>query len=229
MMLDDDPQTQFLMKQWTDGGSALPVVRRLLEGGAAEEAATLARAVIGDATGSDREELEAAILKAGDVTDEWIAALKDFSKAPSAQRWAELLTFIPEDVFYQRLRSSIMLLTRFGCDGNTIFRCATTPGILPDMYDIVASGTVDPEVILQRGAGSPARVLFVALAARAAFARGDRWTTLKLLREASKDEGIIMATVSIDEIRDLADDEFNAELDKIGVPSPRSRAAPAKS
>ena len=214
----------FLYRQWANGGSAIPVIRRLLAEEKTLEAACCARMAIITAPEPEREELEAAIFKAGNVSEEWIEAMKEFAKAPSLERWDELLEFVPDDDIYQRMRASISLLVKFGCDFNMIFRCATKYGIPPDVHDLVATGKVDPEVIVERGAESPVRSMWLAMAARAAFARGDRWTTLKYLRDACKDEEqIILSMVSIDEIRDLADEDFNAELDKIGVPSGFSR------
>jgi|SRR6266851_4977308 len=63
------------------------------------------------------------------------------------------------------------LLTKLHCDGNILFRCATGIGITSDVFDLAAGGTVDPEVIVERGEGSPARSMWLALAAQAAFAR----------------------------------------------------------
>ena len=60
--------------------------------------------------------------------------------------------------------------------------------------------------------------MWLALAAQASFARRDRWNTLRYLREACKDEDAYLAWASISEIRREADDELNAELDKLGVP-----------
>jgi hypothetical protein len=90
-----------------------------------------------------------------------------------------------------------------------------------DIFDLVASGSVDPETIEARGDGSPARPLWLGLAAQAAHARGDRWSTLRYLREASQSgQSSYFAWASINEIRETADEELNEELDRLGVPRP---------
>jgi hypothetical protein len=74
-------------------------------------------------------------------------------------------------------------------------------------------------VIEARGEGSPARPAWLGLAAQAAFARNDRWSTLRYLREASGyGESSVLSWASISEIRSEADEELNEELDRVGVP-----------
>lgn len=129
------------------------------------------------------------------------------------------MRFVPEDVFYQRLRTTVPLLMRLRCDGNVLFRCASKSGMSPDLFDLAASGTVDPEVIEERGDESPARSCWLGLAAQAAFARGDRFGALLYLREAMRDdENAYLAWGSISEIRAIADDGFNEEMDRTGIP-----------
>lgn len=167
---------------------------------------------------ADREVLEALLLETASTPQGWQEALADFAREPSEERWTELMSFVPEEVWYQRLRNTIAWLMRFGCDGNILFRCATRIGITTDVFDLAASGTVDPEVIVARGQDSPARAMWLALAAQAAFVRGDRWRTLGYLREACQDEDAFLAWASISEIRREADEALNEELDKLGVP-----------
>jgi hypothetical protein len=53
----------------------------------------------------------------------------------------------------------------------------------------------------------------------AAFARNDRWSTLRYLREASLyGESSVLSWASISEIRREADEELNEELDRVSVP-----------
>src|SRR5207245_9358495 len=132
----------------------------------------------------DRDGLEATLLESASAPEGWLAALEGFAKSPSEERWQELMCFVPEDVFYQRLRNTIVLLMKLGCDGNILFRCATRLGITSDVFDLAASGTVDPEVIVMRGSGSRARGMWFVLAAMAWFDRHGRLNTVSLLREA---------------------------------------------
>ena len=217
-MFDEDPQLRFLARQWLNDGSALPLVRRLLDNGHTDEAAATARLALRREDCADRAALEAALLETANTPDGWLSELEKFAKVPSEERWEELMRFVPEEVWYQRLRNTIGQLMRLGCDGNILFRCATRVGITSDVFDLASSGTVDPEVIVERGEGSPAREMWLALAAQASFARGDRWGTLRYLREACQCEDTVLAWASISEIRRDADDALNEELDKIGVP-----------
>lgn len=214
----DDPQLTFLTRRWLNGDSALPLVARLRELGYDTEAAATARLAVRDPKCLDRAALEAALEEIGSAPNGWVEALAEFARHPSEERWNELMTFVPEDVFYQRLRNTITTLMRLGCDGNVLFRCATRLGMTPDIFDLATSGTVDPEVIEERGSGSPARATWLGLAAQAAFARGDRFAVTRYLREAAARPEAVLAWASITEIRAVADDELNDQLDRVGVP-----------
>jgi hypothetical protein len=214
-----DSELTFLTRRWFNGESSLPLIQRLREMGHHDEAAAWARLALRDPDCKDRAALEAALQEISGAPDDWLDALADFARAPSEQRWDALMQFVPEEVFYHRLRNTIATLMRLGCDGNALFRCATKSGITSDVFDLASSGTVDPHVIEQRGDASPARPMWLGLAAQAAFARGDRFAVIRYLREASRDEGTaFFAWASISEIRDRADEELNAELDRVGVP-----------
>lgn len=214
----DDSQVRFLVRRWFNGGSALPVVQRLMELNSQGEAAATARLALQYPDCPDREALENALHEIAGASDAWLDALAAFARDPDETRWEELMRFVPEEVFYQRLRDTIATLLRLGCDGNILFRCATRAGMTSDVYELATSGTVDPEVIEQRGAGSPARAVWIGLAAQAAFARGDRFGVVRYLREASRERDVFLAWASISEIRSEADEALNAELDQVGVP-----------
>jgi hypothetical protein len=218
-MLSDDGQCRFLIRRWFHGDSALPLVQRLFDSGCEAEAAATARLALADSECLDRDELEAMLRKIASEPDGWDEALRYFARNPSEERWQELMRFVPEDVFYQRLRTTVPLLMRMQCDGNVLFRCAARFGMFPDLFDLAASGTVDPDVIEDRARDSAANSAWLGLAAQAAFARGDRFGTMRYLRDALRDEEqAYCAWASIIEIRNRADETFNAELDKVGVP-----------
>lgn len=214
----DDAQLTFLTRRWFNGDTSLPVVSRLHELGYDDEAAATARLALRDHECLDRPALEQALHEIASVPDGWLDALAAFAREPGIERWDELMQFVPEEVFYQRLRHTIATLHRLGCDGNVLFRCATRIGMTSDVFDLARSGTVDPEVIEERGAGSPARATWLGLAGQAAFARGDRFGVIRYLRDASRNEHVCLAWASIGEIRELADDALNDDLDKAGVP-----------
>lgn len=208
----------FLTRRWANGDSALPLVARLRELGCHDEAAAMARLAIADPECLDRQQLEAALHEIGSAPDGWMDALAEFARNPSEQRWNELMTFVPEEVFYQRLRNTIVTLMRLGCDGNILFRCATKLGLTPDVFDLAKGGTVDPAVIEERGFGSPSRAAWLGLAAQAALTRGDRFAVIRYLREASRGADSVLAWASIGEIRREAEEALNNELDRVGVP-----------
>lgn len=218
-VISEYPEATLLLRYWINGGSALPAVEKLIACGCSDEAAATARVALRAPDCIDREGLEAAITQVANTSDDWVIALEDFAKRPSEQRWEELMRFVPEDVWYQRLRHTIALLLSLRCDGNILFHCATKNGMTSDVFDLARSGTIDPEVIDARGEGSPVRPAWLGLAAQAAFARNDRWSTLRYLREASQyGESSVLAWASISEIRLEADEELNKELDRAGVP-----------
>jgi hypothetical protein len=220
MMLERDSQSRFLARRWLLGGeSALPLVQRLADDGCDAEAAATGRLALAYPDCQHRTEIEAILRRIAGEPDGWDQALRDFAQEPSEERWGELMRFVPEEVFYQRLRTTVPLLMRLGCDGNVLFRCAARLGMTPDLFDLAASGKVDPAVIEDRARDSAASSAWLGLAAQAAFARGDRFGTMRYLRDALRDEEqAYLAWGSIGEIRQIADDEFNAELDKLGVP-----------
>jgi hypothetical protein len=219
-MFENDSESRFLIRRWFFGGeSALPLIKRLAENGHGDEAAATGRLALGDPDCPDRAEIEAILRTIASEPDGWDEALRNFAQNPSEERWEELMRFVPEDVFYQRLRTTVPLLMRLRCDGNVLFRCASRLGLTPDLFDLAASGTVDPATIENRARESPASSAWLGLAAQAAFARGDRFGCMRYLRDAvSDDEQAFFAWASISEIRRIADEQFNAELDKLGVP-----------
>jgi len=67
------------------------------------------------------------------------------------------------------------MLRRLGTDVNALFRCAIRHGTVPDAFELVKSGEVDPETVLDRAREAPVETHspWFGLAAEAAFARGD--------------------------------------------------------
>jgi hypothetical protein len=213
-----DPQLTFLARRWLNGDSSLPFVQKLRELGFDDEAAATARLALNDPECRDREALEPLLNEIASSPDGWLDALAAFVHDPSEEGWQQLMRFVPEEVWYQRLRNTTEVLMRLGCDGNVLFRCTARIGMHSGIFDLAKSGMVDPDVIEERGAGSGARATWLGLAAQAALARGDRFAVIRYLREASRDRDAFLAWASINEIRQEADEALNAELDKVGVP-----------
>jgi hypothetical protein len=219
-MFEEIPEVTFLLRTWANGGSALPAVRMMMEHGYGFEAATTAHVALHRPDCADREDLQHAIGEVANTSEEWVEALREFARNPSEERWDELFRFTPEEVLYQRHRHSLSILMALGCEGNILFRCATKDGMTSDAFDLARSGKVDPATIVSRGDGSPARSVWLSLAALAAFTRGDRWNTIAYLREACKnEETAFLAWASISEIREEADDELKAQLDALDIPN----------
>jgi hypothetical protein len=218
-MHGEEPLNIFLIRRWDNGDSMLPLVQRLMERGSTIEAGVAARLALAKPDCQDREALEAALHMIANEPAGWEAALQDFARNPSMERWDDLMQFVDEEDFYQRFRTTVSFLMREGCDGDILFKCAAKNGMFPDLFDLAQSGTVDPEVIRERGEDSPARGAWLGLAAQASFARGDRWGTIRYLRDAVRDdESAAFALASISEIRADAEEELNEALDRVGVP-----------
>lgn len=216
-MRDTDPEATLLLRHYLlGGGSPIPAIRKLMTAGDVDYSAVVARLALRTASGKDREELLALLHEITSAPTGWATALETFAAAPSDAAWDELMRFVPEDVFYQRLKYTVLVLIGLGCDGDILFRCVSRIGMLPELYDLADSGTVDPETIVQRATGSPAEAAWLGLAAKAAFARGDRAATTRYLWRASQLDPIF-AYAAIAEIRHAADAELNAELDRAGV------------
>lgn len=213
-----DAQLTFLARRWIHGDTCLPLVERLRELGYDTEAAATARLALHDPECADAAALAAILRDIASEPDGWMDALVEFARAPSVERWRALMQFVPEEVWYERMRETVATLHRLGCDGDILFQCATLAGMHSGVYDLAASGDVDPEVIASRGDGSPARAVWLGLAAQAALARGERFAVVRFLREAMRDRSAVLASASIFEIRDAADDALNDELDRVGVP-----------
>ena len=211
-----DEATLLLRHYFNGGGSAMPAIRKLIEAGELDQAAVVARLAVRRADGAEREELFAVLGEITSAPSGWPEALETFAAAPSENAWMDLMRFVPEDVFHQRLKYTVLLLLALGCDGDILFRCVSRLGMIPELYDVAESGRVDPETIVARATGSPAEAAWLGLAAKAALARGDRTASVRHLWRASQLDPIL-SYVSIAEIREQADEELNAELDRAGV------------
>jgi hypothetical protein len=222
-----DPELTLFIRHWFNGGSALPVVERLFAGDEPDEAACIARLALRDPECVDRDAIEDIASRCASEPSGWLEALEKFARTTTPddmdaaiEQWNQLMQFVPEDVFYQRLRRTITLLHRLGCNGDVLFTCSTLTGSTTEVFDLAASGTVAPETIEARGNGSPARAMWLGLAAQAAQARDDRWSVLRYLREACNDpRNAFLAWASISEIREHADAELHEALNDLGVPA----------
>jgi hypothetical protein len=162
--------------------------------------------------------LIAVLAKISGAPAGWTAAMERFAAMPSESTWDELMRFVDERDFYQRLKSTVTVLAGLGCDGDILFRCVSRFGLIPELFDLARSGSVDPETIVERASGSAAEASWLALAAQAALARGDREGTVRYLWRATRLDPIL-SYVSVMEIRQIGDAEQNAALDRAGITS----------
>jgi hypothetical protein len=191
-------------------------VRALIEDGEQEQAAIVARLAVRVA---EAEEHDALLELLGEITSApggWVDALEDFAKSPSEEAWNDLMRFVPEEVFHQRLQYTVLALISLGCDGDVLFTCVSRFGMITELFDLAWSGRVDPETVVARANGSPAEGSWLGLAAIAAFARNDREAALRHAWRASRLDPVL-SYASICEIRERADAAFNAELDRADV------------
>ncbi|HEV2721722.1 MAG TPA: hypothetical protein VG323_17015 [Thermoanaerobaculia bacterium] len=219
MRLITDPQLDALQQQWLDGGSALPLVRLLVERGEGDQAAAIARLVLAREECPDAAEIEQCLDEIDEAPDEWREQLAAMAADPSVERFEELMRFVPPELIYQRLRNALRKLRKLGVDPEILFQCATNIGMTPEAIELVEEGLVGPETILLRGRRSAARTTYFGLAAEAAFLRGDIVSTIRHLRDAVQHETeLVSAIPHIYFVREQASPDVNAMLDRAGIP-----------
>ena len=220
MRLITDPEIDALQQQWLAGGSALPLVRLLVARGEGDQAAAIARLVLGRDDCVDAAEIEQCLDEIDEATDEWRAQLAAMAHDPSVERFEELMRFVPPELIYQRLRNAIRKLKKLGVDANLLFQCATNIGMTPEAIELVEEGLVAPETILARARQSAARATYLGLAAEATYLRGDLVSTIRYLRESVQNESeFSTALPHIYFVREQASPEVNAILDRAGIPA----------
>jgi hypothetical protein len=208
------------LESWLSGGSPLPYLEQLIHLGREDEAAASARLALASDECEDRSSIEALLDHVCRVPRGWSEAVREFAANPSEERWDELMRFAPESVLYQRARTTIRRLMELGVDGNVLFLCATRYGTTPEAIELVERGVVDPKTVINRADRSAPemRALWLGLAARAAFAKGDRFRCVRLLKDAYACPGPITPDLDAIVIRREADDELRDLLDRARIP-----------
>lgn len=217
---DTSELEELLRDDWLGGGSAVPYLRLLIALGRKDEAGPYGRIAVGDPK-EDAMTIHALLQDAADAADSWVEAVRSFVHDPSEDGWDDLMRFVPEDDFYERLRFTIALLLRMGVAPDTVFWCATRDGVTADAIGLAETGAASPDAIRERAArGSPASVgLWLGLAAQSAHARGDEFLCVRLLREAYETHvAPLEPTSSAMAIRETADDDLHTMLDAAGIP-----------
>jgi hypothetical protein len=218
-MRDENPQVVQRQRFWLNGGSALPLIELLMELDRVDDAAATARRALAMEPCLDREAIETILWDAGSPPAGWIASLRAYAAEPTDERWEEIFRFIPVEVVYQRMRNTVAELRKLGADPDQLFFHVSRFGIVPDLLELGESGAVDPETIRSRADESPHnRSFWLGLAAQAAFARGERFLTVRFLAEAYDAKAGVPADFAAKQIREAADDELQALLDSVGIP-----------
>ncbi len=218
-MVEEDPKVVQRQRFWLNGGSPLPLLELLLELGRVDDAAATARMALAMDGCLDREEVERILREAGSPPIGWDDALQAYADNPTDERWEDLMRFIPEEVAYQRLRNMVVQLRALGADADRLFVHVSRFGIVSELLEMGESGDVDPETIRLRATESPQnRSFWLGLAAQAAFARGERFLTVRLLAEAYDAKAGVPADFSAMQIREAADDALHAMMDAVGIP-----------
>lgn len=207
-------------RRWLSGDSALPVVRLLVARGAKVEAGAVARLALAQPDCPDAPELEAILTRLAASPAGWPEALAEFAKAPSVERWRELMRFVPPEYVYQRHREAVRRLRSLGVDGDVLFRCASEYGLTPDLIGLVEDGCVAVSTLVERAARSEgAKAAYLGLAAEAAFLAGDMLGTVRLLRESiAHENGWCSALPHVFFVRERASPEVKELLDRAGIP-----------
>jgi hypothetical protein len=208
-------------RRWLlEGQSALPVVQLLEAQGATVEAGAVARLALTRPGCLDAAELEEILDRLAASPPGWAEALAAFAKAPSVERWPELMRFVPPEYLFQRHRETVRRLRALGVDGNMLFRCASEYGLTPDLIGLVEDGCVAVSTLVERAAASRgAKTAYLGLAAEAAFLTGDMLGTVRLLREAMAHENEWLSVYPhVFFIRERASAEQKNFLDRAGVP-----------
>lgn len=218
-MRDEDPRIDQRRRFWLNGGSALPLLELLLEEGRLDEAAAYARMALVMDGCHDRAAIEAILREAGSPPPGWNDALQAYADDPTDARWDDLMRFTPNDVLYNRLRNTVVQLRALGADPDALFVHVSRFGIVSELLEMGESGDVDPETIRARADESPHnRSFWLGLAAQAAFARGERFLTVRLLAEAYDANTMLPADFAAMQIREQADDALHAMMDAVGIP-----------
>jgi len=210
-----------LLRQWWNGGSPLPLLELLMKESRHDEVAAYARLALSAHDCECRDELEELLAEVAVTPPAWTDAVVEFAESPSVEGWDRLMQFTPHDASYHRVRNTVAMLRRLGTDANLLFKFSTRNGIVPDAFELAESGNVDVETVLDRVDEAPAvaKPIWYGVAAEAAFAHGDRFNAVRLLRQAyNVSDGTFGPEFSVMSIRDKADPELHAMLDNVGIP-----------
>jgi hypothetical protein len=208
-------------EDWLAGGRHARYLRILMDHGRSAEAVAMARTLIEHGDDRDRRELETLMADAAQVPEGWSEAVRAFAREPSLRAWQDLLRFTPADRVEQRQRYTMALLRQLDVPPEVLFDCASHDGVSAEAIELAERGLVDPQHIEAKAtaASSNGGAVWLGLAARSACVRGDRFNTVRLLREVMQSSlPPDIAQRDLQFVRAQADEELHALLDSAGLP-----------
>lgn len=203
------------------GGSPLRLVRLLHDSGDKIGLGAVGRMVLDQPDCPDRDAIQALVNTLGGEPKGWEKALEAFAAKPSVEGWDKLMQFCPIETHYQRIKNALRALKARGVDPNLLFVLGTKDGLLPEAIGWAEDGLVDPEIILEQEKkmlSKEMRGTLLCLAAHAYFHRGDKFNTVRCLKEAASLSD--MTEYSVKTIADHSDLELREMLAKIGLLPP---------
>ncbi len=199
-------------------GSPLRLVRFLHDSGDGIALGAVGRMVLDQPDCPDRGTIQALVDTLSREPEGWEKALDEFAANPSLEAWDKLMQFCPIEVHYQRVKNALRALKGRGVDPNILFILGTKDGLLPDAIGWAEDGLVDPATILEQEKkmrSDEMRGTLLCLAAHAYHHRGDKFNTVRCLREAAALTG--MAGYTVEAIAERSDPELREILEKVGL------------
>jgi hypothetical protein len=209
-----DDLFHILLRESHDSGIGGPAVELLELACDDDRCAHMARSMLGSPYIKDKDWVQAVFDRAVGLPLTWRDALAELARAPSIEKWDEVMRFAPPEREYHWARDAIARLDELGVDGDWLFKFATRLGTIPDAYRLCEEGWVSPEVVAARGEGSPIQGSWLALAAISAHARGDDLGCVRYVRAARAcEECPEIRDIWLERLRDSASESLLGLLD----------------
>jgi len=199
-------------------GSGLRLITLFYDCGDEIALGAMGRMMLDNPACPDREMIQAMVDKLNRAPGRWEESLDAFVANPSIEAWDSLMRFCPLDVHFQRVKNTLRTLKARGVDANLLFILGSKDGLLPEAIVWAEEGLVDPETILAQEKtmhSDEMRGTLLGLAAHAYFHRGDRFNTVRYLKEAVALSETVCFTV--EQIKDRADPELREMMEKAGL------------
>lgn len=201
-----------------NSGSGLRLITLLYDSGDEVALGAMGRMLLDNPACPDRETIQAMVDELNRTPARWEASLDAFVAKPSVEAWDSLMQFCPLEVHFQRVKNTLGTLKARGVDPNLLFILGSKDGLFPEAIGWAEEGLVDPETILAQEKtmhSDEMRGTLLALAAHAYFHRGDRFNTVRYLKEAVALSDT--ARFTVEQIEEHADPELREMMGKAGL------------